>query len=101
MNESLKIVLTVLATVIASNGFWAFMQHIADKKDVKTQMLIGLGHDRIMYLGKQYISRGYMTADEYENLNKYLYEPYIAVGGNGAARHLMTKVAQLPIKEEQ
>lgn len=101
VDDSLKTVLTVLATVVASNGFWAFMQYIANKKDVKTQMLIGLGHDRIMYLGKQYISKGWMTADEYENLNKYLYEPYIAVGGNGAARHLMEKVQQLPIKEDQ
>ena len=100
MDESLKTILTVLATVIASNGFWAFLQYLANKKDVKTQMLIGLGHDRIMYLGKQYISRGYMTADEYENLNTYLFEPYIAVGGNGAAKHLMSKVNQLPIKED-
>ena len=35
-------------------------------------MLIGLGHDRIMYLGKQYIARGWLTADEYENLNNKL-----------------------------
>ena len=100
MDESLKTILTVLATVIASNGFWAFLQYLANKKDVKTQMLIGLGHDRIMYLGKQYIARGWLTADEYENLNKYLYEPYIAIGGNGAAKHLMEKVQKLPIKEE-
>lgn len=100
MEDWVKTLLTVLATVLASNGFWAFLQYKANKKDVRTQMLIGLGHDRIMYLGKQYISRGWVTADEYENLNKYLYEPYIAIGGNGAAKHLMEKVQKLPIKED-
>lgn len=100
MEDWVKTLLTVIATVVASNGFWAYLQSKANKKDVRSQMLIGLGHDRIMYLGKQYIARGSLTADEYENLNKYLYEPYIAIGGNGAARHLMEKVQKLPIKED-
>ena len=100
MDETLKTILTVLATIVAGNGFWAFIQHLSNRKDVRTQMLIGLGHDRIMYLGKQYIARGSLTADEYENLIKYLYEPYIAIGGNGAAKHLMEKVQKLPIKED-
>lgn len=100
MEDWVKTLLTVIATVVASNGFWAYLQNKANKKDVRSQMLIGLGHDRIMYLGKQYISRGWVSADEYENLNKYLYEPYIAIGGNGAARHLMEKVQKLPIKED-
>ena len=29
-------------------------------------MLIGLAHDRIIYLGMTYIERGYITQDEYE-----------------------------------
>lgn len=100
MEDWVKTLLTVITTVVASNGFWAFLQAKASKKDVRSQMLIGLGHDRIMYLGKQYIARGWVSADEYENLNRYLYEPYIAIGGNGAARHLMEKVQKLPIKED-
>lgn len=39
-------------------------------------MLVGLAHDRIMYLGMQYVDRGYVTQDEYENLRAYLYDPY-------------------------
>lgn len=49
------------------------------------QLLVGLAHDRIVYLGMKYIERGYITRDEYENLNDYLYVPYAAAGGNGSA----------------
>jgi len=70
----------------------------AEHKDVKTRMLIGLGHDRIMFLGTSYIKRGYITADEYENLYVYLYKPYEEMGGNGSAARIMEEVKKLPIK---
>lgn len=77
MDATLQIFVTVLCSVLASSGFWAIIQRRLDKKDVRTQMLVGLGHDRIMSLGMKYIERGYITKDEYENLNKYLYAPYV------------------------
>ena len=77
MDTTLQIFVTVLCSVLASSGFWAIIQRRLDKKDVRTQMLVGLGHDRIMSLGMKYIERGYITKDEYENLNKYLYAPYV------------------------
>lgn len=90
--------ITIIGSVLASSGFWAFMQRKADKKDLRTQMLIGLGHDRIISLGMSYIERGYITQDEFENLYDYLYKPYEAVGGNGSARQVMENVKRLPIK---
>lgn len=77
MDTTIQIFVTVLCSVLASSGFWAIIQRRLDKKDVRTQMLVGLGHDRIMSLGMKYIERGYITKDEYENLNKYLYAPYV------------------------
>ena len=77
MDGTLQIFVTVLCSVLASSGFWAIIQRRLDKKDVRTQMLVGLGHDRIMSLGMKYIERGYITKDEYENLNRYLYAPYV------------------------
>ena len=52
-------------------------------------MLIGLAHDRIIYLGMSYIERGWITQDEYENLHDYLYKPYEEMGGNGSAKKVM------------
>ena len=94
----LELALTVLASVLASSGFWAFIQSRRDKKDAKTQMILGLAHDRIMYLCMYYIKRGWITPDEYENLYEYLYKPYEKMGGNGSAKRLMDEVKRLPIK---
>lgn len=100
----LQTVVTILCSVLASSGFWAFLQKRAERKaaeskqtTVETQMLIGLAHDRIMYLGMSYIEQGYITSDEYENLYEYLYRPYEKMGGNGSAKRVMTEVNKLPI----
>ena len=97
MESWLQVILTVFSSVLASSGLWAFIVKRAEKKDVKTQMLIGLGHDRIMYLGMIYIDRGWITQDEYENLYEYLYKPYEMMGGNGSAKRIMKEVDKLPI----
>lgn len=94
----LQIVLTVFSSVLASSGLWTFLSKRAERKDVKTEMLIGLAHDRILYLGMQYIERGWITRDEYENLYEYLYKPYEKLGGNGSAKRVMNEVDRLPIR---
>ena len=98
MEPWIQIVVTVVCSVIASSGFWAWLVKRSEKKDIKTKMLIGLGHDRILYLGSSYIKRGYITLDEYENLYEYLYKPYEKMGGNGSAQMIMNEVNKLPIK---
>jgi hypothetical protein len=60
-------------------------------------MLIGLGHDRIVYLGMHYIERGSISHDEFENLNEYLYKPYSDLGGNGTVKRIMAEVSKLPV----
>lgn len=74
---------------------------LMDKKDVRTQMLIGLGHDRIMYLGMHYVDRGWITRDEYENLVDYLYKPYELMGGNGSAKRVVDEVKKLPLSKPE
>lgn len=98
MNDWVQIAITVFCAVVASSGFWAWLSKRNDRKDVKTKVLIGLAHDRIIYLGMKYIERGYVTRDEYENLNDYLYEPYKEMGGNGSAKRVMESVQKLPIR---
>lgn len=97
MEPWLQMVVTVVCSVLASSGFWAWMTSRREKKDAKTKMLLGLGHDRIISLAIQYIERGWITQDEYEDLNKYLYQPYVELGGNGTAERLMRAVKDLPI----
>lgn len=58
--------------------------------------VMGLGHDKITYLAGKYIQRGGITQDEYQNLNDYLYKPYMKLGGNGTAKKNMEEVNKLP-----
>lgn len=100
MNQVLQLFVTIFCSVLASSGFWALVLKNSECKDAKTDMLIGLGHDRIVYLGKSYIERGWITLDEYENLNDYLYDPYSKCGGNGSAERIMNEVKKLPIRKD-
>ena len=93
-----QIIITIVCSCLASSGLWALIQRVLDRKDARTQMIVGLGHDRIIYLGLKYIERGYITQDEYENLTKWLYEPYEKLGGNGSAKRVMLEVNKLPIR---
>lgn len=100
MASWLQIVLTIFTSVLASSGLWAFLGSRWDRHSAQKEMLIGLGHDRIMYLGMRYIDRGWITRDEYENLNSYLYEPYKKLGGNGSALRVMQEVNKLSIRDQ-
>lgn len=109
MEEYTQIILTIIGSVMASSGFWAYMTKKSDKSTCMTQMLIGLGHDRIVSLGMKYLERGdWITQDEYENLHEYLYKPYSKLGGNGSAERIMEEVKarlrivkQPPVSEVQ
>lgn len=97
--DLLNLIMTVTCSVIASSGFWAFFQKRLDKNDAKTKLLIGVAHDRIVALATEYIERGCITNDEYENLNDYLFVPYKEAGGNGTAAKLMKEVDKIPIRQ--
>lgn len=88
----------MVLSVIASSGFWLYVGNRKEKKSLQTELLIGLAHDRIVYLGMRYIQKGWICRDEYENLVEYLWKPYEKLGGNGTARRLMAEVDKLPIR---
>lgn len=88
----------VLTAVIASSGFWAYLQNKSNRKDARLEMLMGLAHDRIIHVGKTYIERGWLTYDEYADFMKYLYEPYAKFGGNGLAEKIKNDVCTLPLR---
>ena len=102
-------IITILLAIFASNGLWTFIisrfnfhdkTRIEDEKRSKVQskMLKGLAHDRIVALGSEYIQRGSITHDEYENLHDYLFIPYQELGGNGTAKKVMDEVDKLQLK---
>lgn len=95
-----QIAVPLAVAMLTSSGLWALVSKRADKNNSERKMLVGLAHDRIIHLGMVYVTRGYITQDEYENLNDYLYQPYEKMGGNGSAKRVMEEVRKLPIKRE-
>ena len=96
----IEMAVTIITAVFASSGFWALLEKKRESKDAKVQMILGLGHDRIIHLCQKYLEQGYVTPDDYENLYEYLFKPYEAMGGNGSAKRLMEAVKNLPIKQQ-
>lgn len=93
-------VTTIILAVIGSGGFWTLLQFIVtkltEKRSATSKMLLGLGHERILEQCAFYKLRGYITPDEYAELERYLYKPYIQLGGNGAVEREMQRVRALP-----
>ena len=95
--EIAKMVVAIITAILVSNGFWIFVERKRKRGDLSRQLLMGMAHDRMIFLSMKYIERGFVTQDEHENLCKHLYEPYIAMGGNGSAIRLMKEVDKLRI----
>lgn len=98
--QMLTMIITMIASVLASSGFWMYMMKRQEKNDNRTKLLMGLAHDRIVYLGMCYINRGWINRDEYENLHEYLAKPYFEMGGNGTAHRVMIEIEKLPIEQK-
>lgn len=88
----------VLSAFAASSGFWTYLITRRDKKSASARLLLGLAHDKIITHVNEHIARGYITSDAYDDLHRYLYEPYKEMGGNGTVDRLMKEVAKLPIR---
>lgn len=101
MALELSDIINIAIAVVASTGFWTFIQsvwaHRHRKKSAESTAMLALLHDRLYQLMQQYISRGSIMADEYENIC-YLYEPYRKLGGNGTCERLMQEVKTLRIQ---
>ena len=97
------VIVAIIVAVFASSGFWAFLTaYLSGRQSKQTadhQLLLGLAHDRLYMICQGYISRGYITLDEYDNL-LYIYKPYVLAGGNGTGKKLFEAVERLPMRDE-
>lgn len=96
---------TIILACLGSSGLFAFLQYviqlIVDRKKKptnETSLLLALAHDKIIYLCKQAIDKGFITQDEYDNVLQ-LYNPYRDAGGNHLAKKYFEEVEKLPIKD--
>ena len=98
-----ELIIALAGIVFGATGFWTFLWQAINKRSQKhdsvTKLILGLGHEKILELSFKYIKRGYITEDEYGDLMKYLYEPYIELGGDGTVEKIVEgEIKKLPIK---
>lgn len=98
MDPWMQFVTVFISGLFASSGFWAFLASRRKTQDAWARLLLGLAYDKIATMGMNYIERGWITRDEYEEFRKYLYEPYKEFGGNGVSDQIMLQVQKLPFK---
>lgn len=92
-----QLIVTVICAVLASSGFWALVTRKLSYKDNGLKLLMGLAHDRIMDISQEYLDKGSITDLEYEDLEKYLYDPYLELGGNGRAKYRMKELEKIRV----
>lgn len=96
----IDIIVTLAVAVFGSTGFWSWVQSRGKKKSAESRLLLGIAYSEIIRRSEHYIHQGYIAVDEYNELNRYLYEPYRDMGGNGTAQKLMDEVRKLPTEKE-
>lgn len=111
MNSSTQVVIfTAVLAALTSSGLMSLIIYLIQRHDkqkereeskhtAQSRMLLGLGHDRLIYLTDKYVKRGGITLKEKRNL-KYLFEPYAEAGGNGDAEIGYKACNELPVISE-
>lgn len=94
------LVIAITGFIAGSGGFWVYLTRKYEKRDAVNKLIMGLAHDKIVFLGMRYIEKGFVTKDEYDDLFKYFWEPYQALGGDGSAERIVRLVDMLPLKPE-
>lgn len=108
MNPWVQTIVTVICAVFASSGFWAVITIMIQKKDKEeaekseseralADMVRGLAHAKLVELGTHFLKQGYVTLDDLNEFDHYLYQPYEALGGNGYAKKIYGQVMKLPV----
>lgn len=93
-------VVTVIVAIFASNGFWDYLKtkNKKKKKDPLQDMVLGIDYIELINACTKYLDRGYITAEELHDLDKYLFTPYTELGGDSTAKTMFENVKSLPIK---
>ena len=100
-------IIVAIIAALTSSGFMSLIIYILQRRDKRkdkesenesamSRMLLGLGHDKLMYLSDKYVKRGAITLKEKRNL-KFLAVPYFDLGGNGDCEIGYEACLKLPV----
>lgn len=95
-----ELIVAVIVSIFASTGFWTLINSIytskSKTKSVERKALLGLLHEQLTEKCEIYLKDKWISLQDYEDLRKYIYDPYRDLGGNGTGEDLFKKVGNLP-----
>ena len=94
----IEMLITIAGSVFTSSGLWTFILYKVRQKDTGLLMTRGMAHYQIIEKGQEFIDRGWIAHEEYDDFMKYLGKPYLESGSNGLAKKVIDDVSDLPFK---
>lgn len=91
--ESANILIT---TILSSPGILAWAKTRKGRGTSESKLLLQISKNQLVSQGREYLKRGYITMDEYEEYESE-YQVYSFLGGNGLARRIFEQVDDLPM----
>lgn len=86
----------LITTVLSGPGIWAWAKTRTARNNSEDRLLLQVAKNQLVSQGRDYLKRGYITMDEYEEYDAE-YQVYSALGGNGLARRIFEQVDDLPM----
>lgn len=119
----------IFLAIIASSGIWEIIKLLLERKfkkkdkvtelsekfeetskevralkesdDLQAAAVRGLLFDRIINTGMEYLNAGWISIEQLDSFNKYLWLPAERLGVDGAAKHVVDQVNMLPNQEPE
>ncbi len=87
----------VSALSVLTRHLWQSIKQEHKEQKLLREAVLAILHDRLYSLARYYLSQGWMTIQDLDNL-EYIYKAYHALGGNGTGSDLFTRCKALPIR---
>lgn len=85
-----------VTALLGSSGIWMWVKTKSDRNSTEDRLLLAVARNQLVEEGREYLKRGYITMDEYEEYEDQ-YKLYSDLGGNGLARRIFEQVDELPM----
>jgi len=92
-------IVVIASAILGSSGLWALIlavwQGRKSRMTAERRALLGLLYAELTNRCRYYLDSGEISDGEYRDLDKYIYQPYKSLGGDGIAEQLMDQVQPL------
>lgn len=85
-----------VTALLGSSGIWMWVKTKSERNNSEDRLLLAVARSQLVEQGREYLKRGYITMDEYEEYESH-YKLYSDLGGNGLARRIFEQVDDLPM----